>query len=108
MEVFLHNLFLKYATETEGNKCKAAFYTYKQIDMRSLEPFWPCTILAKNLGDVLARGLSIAKAIHSIASYCFDCQIIVSRFQFLRCEEVFLLGQMVFTEITIIRNKQLS
>ena len=59
MEVFLHNLFLKYATETEGNKCKAAFYTYKQIGMRSLEPFWPCTILAKNLGDVLARGLSI-------------------------------------------------
>ena len=53
-------LFLKYATETEGNKCKAAFYTYKQIGMRSLELFWPCTILAKNLGDVLARGLSIA------------------------------------------------
>ena len=38
--------------------CKAAFYTYKQIGMRSLEPFWLCTILAKNLGDVLARGLS--------------------------------------------------
>ena len=26
--------------------------------MRSLELFWPCTILAKNLGDVLAHGLS--------------------------------------------------
>ena len=38
--------------------CKAAFYTYKQIGMRSLELFWPCRILAKNLGDVLARGLS--------------------------------------------------
>ena len=27
--------------------------------MRSLELFWPVSILAKNLGDVLARGLSI-------------------------------------------------
>ena len=27
--------------------------------MRSLELFWLCTILAKNLGDVLAGGLSI-------------------------------------------------
>ena len=26
--------------------------------MRSLELFWPCSILAKNLGDVLARSLS--------------------------------------------------
>ena len=52
MQVFLHTLFLKYATETEGNKCKAAFYMYKQIGMRSLELFWPCTILVKNLGDV--------------------------------------------------------
>ena len=56
--MFLHNLFLEYVTETGGNKCKAVFYTYKQIGMRSLEPFWPCSILAKNLGDVLARGLS--------------------------------------------------
>ena len=56
--VFLHTLFLEYATETGGNKCKAVFYTYKQIGMRSLELFWPCSILAKNLGDVLARGLS--------------------------------------------------
>ena len=32
---------------------------YKQIGMRSLELFWPCSILAKNLGDVLARSLSI-------------------------------------------------
>ena len=59
MQVFLHTLFLKYATETEGNKCNAVFYTYKQIGMRSLELFWPCSILAKNLGDVLAHGLSI-------------------------------------------------
>ena len=57
--VFLHTLFLEYATETGGNKCKAVFYTYKQIGMRSLELFWPCSILAKNLEDVLARGLSI-------------------------------------------------
>ena len=61
MQVFLHSLFLEYATETVGNKCKAVFYTYKQIGMRSLELFWPCTILAKNLGDVLARGLSIER-----------------------------------------------
>ena len=53
MQVFLHTLFLEYATETGGNKCKAALYTYKQIGMRSLELFWPCSILAKNLGDVL-------------------------------------------------------
>ena len=56
--VFLHTLFLEYATETGGNKCKAVFYTYKQIGMRSLELFWPCSILAKNLEEVLARGLS--------------------------------------------------
>ena len=59
MQVFLHTLFLEYATETGGNKCKAVLYTYKQIGMRSLELFWPCSILAKNLGDVLARSLSI-------------------------------------------------
>ena len=58
--VFLHTLFLEYATETGGNKCKAVFYTYKQIGMPSLELFWPCSILAKNLRDVLARGLSIS------------------------------------------------
>ena len=52
-------LFLEYATETRGNKCKAVFYRYKQTGMRSLELFWPFSILAKNLGDVLARGLSI-------------------------------------------------
>ena len=63
MQVFLHTLFLKYATETEGNKCKAAFYTYKQISMRSLELFWPRTILEKNLGDILARGLSITLSV---------------------------------------------
>ena len=56
--VFLHTLFLEYATETGGNKCMAVFYTYKQIGMPSLELFWPCSILAKNLGYVLARGLS--------------------------------------------------
>ena len=56
MQVFLHTLFLEYATETGENKCKAVFYTYKQIGMQSLELFWPCSILAKNLGDVLARG----------------------------------------------------
>ena len=58
MQVFLHTLFLEYTTETGGNKCKAVFYTYKQIGMRSLELFWPCSILVKNLGDVLARSLS--------------------------------------------------
>ena len=58
MQVFLQTLFLKYATETGGNKFKAVFYTYKQIGMRSLELFWPCSILAKNLGDILARGLN--------------------------------------------------
>ena len=58
MQVYLHTLFLEYATETGGNKCKAVLYTYKQIGMRSLELFWPCLILAKNLGDVLARSLS--------------------------------------------------
>ena len=56
--VFLHTLFLEYATETGGNKCRAVFYTYRQIAVRSLELFWPCSILAKNPGDVLARGLS--------------------------------------------------
>ena len=61
MQVFLHTLCLEYATETGGNKCKAVFYTYKQIGMPSLDPelFWSRSILAKNLGDVLARGLSI-------------------------------------------------
>ena len=54
MQMFLHTLFLKYATEMEGNKCKAVFYMYKQIGMQSLELFWPCSILAKNLWDVLA------------------------------------------------------
>ena len=58
MQGFLHTLFLEYATETGGNKCKAVLYTYKQIGMSSLELFWPCLILAKNLGDVLARSLS--------------------------------------------------
>ena len=58
MLVFLHTLFLEYATETVGNKCKAVFYTYKQVGMQSLELFWPCSILAKNQGDVLARDLS--------------------------------------------------
>ena len=57
--VFLHTLFLEYTTETGGNKCKAVFYTYKQIGMPSSELFWPCPILAKNLGDILARGLPI-------------------------------------------------
>ena len=61
MQVFLHTLFLEYATETRGNKCKAVFYRYKQTGMRSLELFWPFSILAKNLGDVLARGLSIVE-----------------------------------------------
>ena len=56
--VFLHTLFLEYATETGGNKCKAVLYTYKQIGMQSLELFWPCLILAKILGDVLAHSLS--------------------------------------------------
>ena len=46
--------------QKRGNKCKAVFYTYKQIGMPSLELFWPCSTLAKNLGDVLACGLSIA------------------------------------------------
>ena len=55
---FLHTLFLEYATETRGNKCKAVFYRYKRIGMRSLELFWPFSILAKNLGDVLAHSLS--------------------------------------------------
>ena len=35
-------------------------YRYKQIRMRSVELIWPCSILAKkNIGHVLARGLSI-------------------------------------------------
>ena len=55
---FLHTLFLEYPTETRGNKCKAVFYRYKRIGMRSLELFWPFSILAKNLGDVLAHSLS--------------------------------------------------
>ena len=59
MQVFLHTVFLEYATETRGNKCKAVFYRYKQTGMRSLELFWPFSILAKNLGDVLAPSLSI-------------------------------------------------
>ena len=56
---FLHTLFLEYATETRGNKCKAVFYRHKRIGMQSLELFWPFSILAKNLGDVLALSLSI-------------------------------------------------
>ena len=59
IQVFLHTLFLEYATEMRGNKCKAVFYRYKQIGMQSLELFWPFSILAKNLGDVVARGLSV-------------------------------------------------
>ena len=65
MQVFLHTLFLEYATETRGNKCKAVFYRYKQTGMRSLELFWPFSILAKNLGDVLARGLSFDVHLYS-------------------------------------------
>lgn len=61
MQVFLHTLFLEYATETRGNKCNAVFYRYKQISMQRLELFWPLSILAKNLGDVLALSLSIYK-----------------------------------------------
>ena len=56
---FLHTLFLECATETRGNKCKAVFYRYKRMGMRSLELFWPFSILAKNLGDILALSLSI-------------------------------------------------
>ena len=55
---FLHTLFLEYATEMRGNKCKAVFYRYKRIDMRNLELFWPFSNLAKNLGDILALSLS--------------------------------------------------
>lgn len=62
MQVFLHTLFLEYPTERKGNKCKAAFVTHKQIDMPSLELFWPCSIVAKNLGDILAHGHSIELA----------------------------------------------
>ena len=54
----MHTLFLEYATETGGNERKAVFYTYKQIGMRSMELFWPCSILVKNLRDVLAYSLS--------------------------------------------------
>ena len=39
MQVFLHTLFLEYAAETGGNKCKAVFYTYKRIGVQSLELF---------------------------------------------------------------------
>ena len=52
-------LFLEYATETRGNKCNSVFYRYKQIGMQSLELFWPFSILAKNLADILAHGLSV-------------------------------------------------
>ena len=65
MQVCLHALFLEYAAETGGNKCKAILYTYKQIGMRSLELFWPCLILAKNQGDVLALSLSIISVPHN-------------------------------------------
>ena len=50
IQVFLHTctntLFLEYATEMRGGggKCKAVFYTYKEIGIRSLELFWPCSI----------------------------------------------------------------
>ena len=57
-ECFCILYFWNTQQETGENKCKAVFYTYKQIGMPSLELFWPCSILAKNLGDVLARGLS--------------------------------------------------
>ena len=66
MQEFLHTLFLEYATETGGNKFKAVFYMYKQIGMPSLELFWPCSILAKNLGDILARGLSIVNRLTGV------------------------------------------
>ena len=58
MQVFLHTVFLEYATETSEDKCKAVLCRYKQVGIRSLELFWPCSILAKNLADILARGLS--------------------------------------------------
>ena len=32
------------------------------MGMPSLELFWPCSIFAKNLGDVLARSLSISQS----------------------------------------------
>ena len=55
MQVFLHTLFLKYATETGGNKCKAVFYTYKQIGMQSLELFWPFDFSEKFWGRSCPR-----------------------------------------------------
>ena len=57
------------------------FYTYKQIGMPSLELFWPCSILAKNLGDVLARGLSIVLLYIVLweiyKTYCVKCKDIL-------------------------------
>ena len=73
LRVFLHTLFLEYATETGGNKCKAVLYTYKQMGMRSLELFWPCSILAKNQGDVLALSLSNVLGpctAHPMSAFC--------------------------------------
>ena len=55
LRVFLHTLFLEYATETGGNKCKAVFYTYKQIGMRSLELFWPFDFSEKSRGRSCPR-----------------------------------------------------
>ena len=57
---FSHTLFLEYVTETRGNKRKEVFYRYKRIGMQNLQLFWPFSILAKNLGDVLALSLSIS------------------------------------------------
>ena len=55
MQVFLHTLFLEYATETGENKCKAVFYTDKQIGMRSLELFWPFDFSQKSRGHSCLR-----------------------------------------------------
>ena len=65
---FLRTLFLEHTTEMGGNKCKAVFYTYKQIGMQRLELLWPCLILAKNLGDILAHGLSIHSNMRSVSA----------------------------------------
>ena len=75
---FLHTLFLEYATETKGNKCKAVFYRYKWIGMRSLELFWPFSILAKKLGDVLALSLSNNLMTQSTCVLCTGVYDVIS------------------------------
>ena len=57
---------------------QGSFYRYKQIGMRSLELFWPFSILAKNLGDILAGSLSIIELVDQSPVVIFTHEFVLS------------------------------